>query len=115
VFLSIIALKLLQFGQHVFQQFDNLCVQVVLHLSKQWAYGPREKVAGSLQYSSKHSSRFHRECITTPRGQKCVEHAIYMESEEAIVDMAIRAGFTIESIYTYDMPYVHQRLYVFRC
>lgn len=87
---------------------------LILHLSKQWTYGPREKVRGALQYSSKHSSRFHRECITTPTGQKCVEHSIYMESEETIVDMAIRSGFTIDSIYTYEMPYVHQRLYVFK-
>jgi ubiquinone/menaquinone biosynthesis C-methylase UbiE len=84
---------------------------LILHLSKQWAYGPTSRVSGALHYSSKHSSRFHRECITK-EGKKCFEHNIYMEPEEKIVDMALRSGFTLRSIYTYELPYTQQRMYI---
>ena len=83
-----------------------------LHLSKEWAYGPNS--FSELKYSSKHTSRVHRECITFQGKQSCFEHKIYMESEETIVDMAIQSGFSLFSIYTYTMPYKNQRLYIFR-
>ena len=82
-----------------------------LHLSKQWAYGPLS--FSELKYSSKHTSRVHRECITFQGKRSCFEHTIYMEPEETIVDMALQSGFTLFSIYTYTMPYKHQRMYVF--
>ena len=84
-----------------------------LHLSNQWTYGPVSSFS-ELRYTSKHTSRVHRECITFQGKQACFEHKIYMEAEETIADMAIQSGFTLSSIYTYSMPYKNQRLYVFR-
>jgi ubiquinone/menaquinone biosynthesis C-methylase UbiE len=86
---------------------------LAVHVTKNWDYGPTSTLSGTLQYSSKHTRRVHRECITQNGVMQCYEHAILMEPEENIVDMATRAGFIIQSIYTYSIPYKNQRLYLF--
>jgi len=85
---------------------------LVLHVSKKWDYG--STLTGTLQYTSTHTNRTHRECITKKGTTKCYEHIIYMESEERIVEMAKQAGFIVQSIYPYVLPYKYQNVYVFR-
>lgn len=87
---------------------------LVLHVSKKWAYGPTSTLAGANQYTSHHTNRVHRECITKNGISQCYEHTIYMESEDKVVEMAKQAGFTIHSVYPYILPYSHQSIYIFR-
>lgn len=83
---------------------------LVLHLSKTWNYGPTSTFKGSFLYQS--TNRY--ELITKNGVQTKVEHKIYMESIDSIVQLAKRFGFTVETIYTYPIPYKDQYLYVFK-
>lgn len=85
---------------------------LVLHLSKKWEYGSR--LTGTIQYTSTHTKRAHRECITQKGVTQCYEHTIYMEPEEQMVEMAKQSGFMVHSIYPYVLPYAYQNVYLFR-
>jgi ubiquinone/menaquinone biosynthesis C-methylase UbiE len=85
---------------------------LILHVSKKWDYG--SALTGTLQYTSTHTNRVHRECITKKGVTKCYEHIIYMESEERIVEMAKQTGFIVHAVYPYVLPYKYQNIYVFR-
>jgi SAM-dependent methyltransferase len=86
---------------------------LIIHVAKKWDYGTTS-TRGSLQYTSHHTHRVHRECITKNGVSRCFEHSIYMESEDRIVEMAKQAGFLVHSIYPYVLPYRNQSVYLFR-
>ena len=86
---------------------------LVLHVSKKWEYGSNS-TRGALQYTSHHTHRVHRECITKNGVSRCFEHSIYMESEDRILEWAKQVGFLLHSSYPYVLPYRHQSIYVFR-
>lgn len=107
----------LKHKKHFFQNVHHWLIPggyLILHVSKKWAYGPTSRLSGSIQYTSHHTNRVHRECITKNGISQCYEHTIYMESEDRIVEMAKQAGFTVHSVYPYILPYRHQSVYVFR-
>lgn len=87
---------------------------LILHVSTKWMYGPTSTLTGSIQYTSHHTNRLHRECVTKHGISQYYEHTIYMESEDRVVEMAKQAGFIVHSIYPYVLPYRHQNVYVFR-
>ncbi len=82
---------------------------LVVHLSKDWSYGPTSSFKGSFLYDS----RFRTEFITKNGVETRVEHKVYMESIDTIVSLAKAEGFSVHSIYTYPLPYHGQYLYVF--
>jgi ubiquinone/menaquinone biosynthesis C-methylase UbiE len=82
---------------------------LAVHLSEKWAYGPTSSFKGPFSYTNSHA----RELITVQGNRKRIEHQIYMESISSILGLAKKAGFIVFSIYTYDVPYKGQFLYVF--
>lgn len=80
---------------------------LVVHLSKDWAYGPTSSFKGPSLYSTR------TESITKDGVETRVEHKVYMESIDSIVSVAKTVGFTVHSVYTYPLPYHGQYLYVF--
>lgn len=107
----------LKHKKHFFQNIHHWLIPggfLILHVSTKWMYGPTSTLSGSIQYTSHHTNRSHRECIIKRGISQCYEHTIYMESEDRVVELAKQAGFIVQSIYPYVLPYRHQNVYVFK-
>lgn len=85
----------------------------ILHVSKEWNYGPTSKITGNLSYKSTLVHNQHREIVTYKKKQIRRQSKIYMESVDSIVALALQCGFRVHSMYKYAVPYQNQYLYVF--
>jgi len=85
---------------------------LIVHLSKEWKYGPTSKFQGPFTYSSSHVYDKHHEFITVKKKRKRFEHKIQWESISSILSIAKQYGFTVHSIYSYPVPYHGEFLYV---
>jgi SAM-dependent methyltransferase len=86
---------------------------LIVHLSKEWKYGPTSKFRGPFTYSSSHVYDKHHEFITVNKKRKRFEHKIKWESISSVISIAKQYGFTVHSIYSYPLPYHGEFLYVF--
>jgi len=87
---------------------------LILHLSKEWKYGPTSSFRGPFMYSSSHVYDKHHEFITVKKNRKRFEHKIKWESISSILSIAKQYGFTVHSIYSYPVPYHGEFIYVFK-
>lgn len=85
---------------------------LIVHLSKEWKYGPTSRFQGPFTYSSSHVYDKHHEFITVKKKRKRFEHKIQWESISSILSIAKHYGFTVHSIYSYPVPYHGEFLYV---
>lgn len=87
---------------------------LIVHLSKEWKYGPTSRFQGPFTYSSSHVYNKHHEFITVKGKRKRFEHKITWRSIPSMIALAKEAGFTVHSIYSYPLPYQGEYLYVFQ-
>jgi SAM-dependent methyltransferase len=87
---------------------------LIVHLSKEWKYGPTARFQGPFSYSYSHVYDKHHEFITVKKKRKRFEHKIQWESISSILSLAKQYGFTVHSIYSYPVPYHGEFLYVFQ-
>jgi SAM-dependent methyltransferase len=87
---------------------------VIVHLSKEWKYGPTSTFNGPFTYSSSHVYNRHHEFITSKGKRKRFEHKIQWESIPDVISIAKKCGFVVHSIYNYPIPYHGEFLYVFQ-
>ena len=85
---------------------------LIVHLAKEWKYGPA-RFQGPFTYSSSHVYDKHHEFITVNGKRKRFEHKIHWQSIPSMIALAKEAGFTVHSIYSYP-SYPGEYLYVFQ-
>ncbi len=86
---------------------------LIVHLSKEWKYGPTSRFKGPFSYSSSHVYDKHHEFITVKGKRKRFEHKIQWRSISSMISLAKQYGFTVHSIYSYPIPHQGEYLYVF--
>jgi SAM-dependent methyltransferase len=86
---------------------------LIVHLSKEWKYGPTSRFQGPFSYSSSHVYNKHHEFITVKGKRKRFEHKIQWKSIPSMIALAQHYGFTVHSIYSYPLPHQGEYLYVF--
>jgi SAM-dependent methyltransferase len=86
---------------------------LILHLSKSWKYGPPPSFTRpGVRYKCAYKHPYHRETIHRAHHTKKITHTVYMEPKEAMLNHALRNGFTVHSVYDYLPPYQDQWMYV---
>jgi len=87
---------------------------LVVHVADEWIYGPTSTLKGAISYTSTLTHKKHREKISYKNKQIKRETSIYMEPVSTVVSIALQEGFTVYSMYHYQLPYKNQYIYVFK-